>query len=261
MRGALGNGGAYSAPKPEPQDGIVPDGEQILRVSEMLGYTMTARTSFEIMDEIARLTPTMAGVSYEKLDRGFGLQWPVPDMAHPGTSVMHTERFPRGKAKFSPAEYLPPGEEPTDDYPFTLVTGRILHHYNCGAQTRNSKLIEFVNQDVLEIHKEDAEELGIADGEMVKLASARAVVELRCVISERVPPGQLFTTFHFPDNNLNPLLSSSADALSKCPEYKVLTVRIEKIAAGRNGQSRRGGRHSHHRLSPKRSHVKARILV
>jgi predicted molibdopterin-dependent oxidoreductase YjgC len=215
----------------EPLYGIVPDGEQILRVSAALGYPMKYSQAADVMDEIARLTPTMTGVAYDKLDQNFGLQWPVPTAASLGTSIMHTEQFPRGKAKFSPAEYLPPGEEPTEQYPFTLVTGRILHHYNCGAQTRHSKLAEFVNQDVLEIHADDAAELGVVSGELVNITSARATVKLACVISDRVPPGQLFTTFHFPDNNLNTLLSSSADAMSSCPEYKVLTVRLEKLPA------------------------------
>ena len=215
----------------EPMHGIIPDAEQIFRVSAGLGYPMKYANISEVMDEIAKLTPTMAGVAYDKLDDHFGLQWPVPTREHQGTGIMHTDRFPRGKAKFSPAEYLQPGEVPTDDYPFTLVTGRVLHHYNCGAQTRNSKLIEFVNRDVLEMHAEDATELGIADGETVNVTSARATIQLPCVISERVIPGQLFTTFHFPDNDLNTLLSSSADALSSCPEYKVLTVRVAKLPA------------------------------
>ncbi len=239
----------------EPQDGIIPDDVQMIRVSEMLGYTMNCTTSSDIMDEIARLTPTLAGVSYEKLDRGFGLQWPVLNMAHPGTSVMHTEVFPRGKAKFAPAEYLPPGEEPTGKYPFTLVTGRVLHHYNCGAQTRHSGLIEFVNRDILEIHADDAVEHGIADGDMVKVTSHRASVELPCAISERVPPGQLFTTFHFPDNNLNTLLSSSADTLSKCPEYKVCTVHVEKIV------KKSGKRNARSHFPTRKRDVHARILV
>lgn len=215
----------------EPLHGIIPDAEQILRVSAGLGYPMRYTHISEAMDEIAQLTPTMAGVSYDKLDDRFGLQWPVPARDHAGTGIMHTQQFPRGKAKFSAAEYLPPGETPTNDYPFTLVTGRVLHHYNCGAQTRHSKLLDFVNRDILEIHATDASELGITDGETVNVTSARATVQLPAVLSDRVPPGQLFTTFHFPDNNLNTLLSSSADVLSSCPEYKVLTVRVEKIAA------------------------------
>ncbi len=243
----------------EPPDGIIPDAEQILHVSAALGYSMTYNGAAEVMDEIARLTPTMAGVNYEKLDKNFGLQWPVPDSNSMGTAVMHTERFTRGKAKFSPAEYLPPGEEPTDEYPFTLVTGRVLHHYNCGAQTRHSKLIEFVNQDVLEIHADDAAELGVSDGDRIKIISARAAVELRCVISDRVPAGTLFTTFHFPENNLNTLLSSSADALSKCPEYKVLTVRLEKIQAKMRGNGKQNGGQRKTATPP--ADVHARILV
>ena len=226
----------------------------MVRVSELLGYTMTVKSATDIMDEIARLTPTMAGVNYAKIERGFGLQWPVPNVEHPGTGVMHTQQFPRGKAKFSPAEYLPPGEVPSEEYPFTMVTGRVLHHYNCGAQTRHSKLIEFVNQDVLEIHADDAAELDFKDGERVNIFSPRGEVTLACVISERVPPGQLFTTFHFPENDLNTLLSSSADALSKCPEYKVSTVRLEKVTEASADMAGVGANATH-------MEVKARIIV
>jgi formate dehydrogenase major subunit len=239
----------------EPPDGIVPDSEQILRVSEMLGYAMKQRTASEIMDEIARLTPTWTGVNYEKLNAGFGLQWPAPTPESLGTSIMHVDRFPRGKAKFTPTEYLPPGEEPTNDYPFTLVTGRILHHYNCAAQTRHSKLIEFVNDDILEIHAEDAAELGVESGDNVKITSARGEISLPCAISERVLPGQVFTTFHFPENNLNTLLSSSADALSKCPEYKVLTVRLQKMSREASAEITR------ERSAEQHSELKARVIV
>lgn len=242
----------------EPLHGIIPDAEQIFRVSALLGYPMNYKNTSEVMDEIARLTPTMTGVNYVKLDQNFGLQWPVPTQESRGTGIMHTEQFPRGKAKFSPAEYLPPGEEPTDLYPFTLVTGRILHHYNCGAQTRNSKLVNFVNQDILEIHADDAADLGIENEEVVNISSARATVKLACVISDRVPPGQLFTTFHFPDNNLNTLLSSSADALSKCPEYKVITVRLEKIPAKNGSNGKRNGKH---KGAASKEKVRARVLV
>jgi len=237
----------------DPPHGIVPDLEQIARVSNLLGYDMQSPTAADLMDEIARLTPTMTGVGYDRLDRNFGLQWPVPDHENAGTPIMHLERFPRGKAKFAAVEYLPPGEEPTESYPFTLVTGRVLHHYNCGAQTRHSKLIEFVNQDILELHAEDAEELGVKDGDAVKITSARGEIQLPCRISERVPPGQVFTTFHFPENEVNTLLSSSADALSKCPEYKVSTVRLEPV--------RKAAKAAKSKHAPKRSELKARVIV
>lgn len=214
----------------EPMHGIIPDAEQICRVATGLGYPMRYSSAAEVMEEIARLTPPLAGVRYDKLDEGFGRQWPVPAPEHPGTAVMHTNGFTRGLGHFAPVEYQPPGEEPTEEFPFVLVTGRVLHHYNCGAQTRHSKLIEFVNRDVLEIHPLDAEALRVQNGELVRVVSARDAIQLPVVVSERVAPGQLFTTFHFPDHRLNALLSSSADMLSSCPEYKVVTVRVEKIS-------------------------------
>ncbi len=222
----------------DPPPGVKPDWQAICEVSTAMGHPMAYDHPSQIMDEIAAQTPSMGGVTYEKLDRGYGLQWPVPELSHPGTSVMHSEQFPRGRAKFAPVEYRPPGEEPTEEYPFTLVTGRVLHHYNCGAQTRHSKLLEFVDTDVLEIHADDAAELGIANGDLATLRSARGEVKLPARISDRVPPGMLFTTFHFPELDLNTLLSSSSDDLSKCPEYKVSTVAVEKTAAPRGRAAR-----------------------
>ncbi|MBI3828835.1 MAG: formate dehydrogenase subunit alpha [Planctomycetes bacterium] len=224
----------------DPPDGIVPDLDQIARVAKHMGYDMGDIAADKVMAEIASLTPPMNGVSYDRLETNFGLQWPVPNAASNGTPIMHLQGFPRGKAHFAPVEYLPPGEVPTADYPFTLVTGRVLHHYNSGAQTRHSKLVEFVNQDVLELHAEDAAELGLRDGAPVKITSARGAVTLNCRISERVPPGQVFTTFHFPEVEVNMLLSSSADALSKCPEYKVLTVRLEPVHATKKKSAANG---------------------
>ena len=130
-----------------------------------------------------------------------------------------------------PVDHLPPGESPTEAYPLVLITGRILQHYNCGAQTRRTGIMQVVDTDVLEMHVVDAARLGITDGEMVRLVSARGEARLPVIVSERVQPGELFTSFHFPDTDLNRLLSSSADESSKCPEYKVSTVRVEKLAA------------------------------
>jgi formate dehydrogenase major subunit len=210
-------------------------------VAAAMGHPMKYDHPSQIMDEIARQTPPMGGVSYEKLDAGFGLQWPVTEDAPAGTGIMHGEKFPRGKAKFTPVEYMPPGEEPTENFPLTLVTGRVLHHYNCGAQTRHSKLLEFVDTDILEIHADDAAELGIQSGDRARVKSARAEVILPAVVSDRVPPGTVFTTFHFPELNLNTLLSSSADDLSKCPEYKVSTVSVSKAPAKPRDNGRGNG--------------------
>ncbi len=126
-------------------------------------------------------------------------------------------------------EYLPPGERPNDTYQLVLITGRILQHYNCGAQTRRTDIMQVVDTDVLEIHACDASRLDLRDGDLVRLISARGEARLPVVVSDRVQPGELFTSFHFPDTDLNVLLSSSADESSKCPEYKVSTVRLEKV--------------------------------
>lgn len=213
----------------EPPHGILPDWRVVCEVSNRMGYPMPYQHPSEIMDEIAKLTPMYAGVSYDRLDQHAGLQWPVPTAAHEGTSLMHQETFPKGKAHFVGVEYLPPGEAPTAEYPFVLTTGRILQHYNCGAQTRRTEIMHVVDADLLEMHPTDAAGLGFRGGEIVRLASARGDAVLPLAVSERVLRGHLFTSFHFPASDVNELLSSSADESSQCPEYKVSVVRIERI--------------------------------
>jgi formate dehydrogenase major subunit len=142
---------------------------------------------------------------------------------------MHRERFARGKGKFVAVDYLAPGEQASEEYPFVLVTGRLLEHYNCGAQTRRTDIVKLVNSDVLEMHPDDMARLGFNKDQLVRLVSARSSAVMPVSSSDRVRPGELFTTFHFPDTDVNSLLSSSADESSKCPEYKVSTVRIEPV--------------------------------
>lgn len=213
----------------DPPAGVLPDWQVVCEVAQRMGYPMRYAHPSEIMDEVARLTPSLAGVTYERLDRPEGLQWPVGGEQLPGTALMHADRFPFGKARFVPVDYLPPGESPSTDYPFILITGRLLQHYNCGAQSRRTPVMELVDADVLEMHPEDAARLGLTEGEWVRLASARSEATLPLAVSPRVQPGQLFTTFHFPATAINELLSSSADESSKCPEYKVSAVRVEKL--------------------------------
>jgi len=213
----------------EPPNGCLPDWRVVCEVSNRMGYPMSYRHPSEIMDEIAALTPMFAGVSYDRLERHAGLQWPVPAATHEGTSLMHQETFPKGKAKFVAVEYLPPGEAASNEYPFVLTTGRILQHYNCGAQTRRTNILDLVDTDVLEMHPTDMAGLDLRDGEVVRLVSARGESMLPAVGSERVLPGHLFTSFHFPASTVNELLSSSADESSKCPEYKVSAVRVEAV--------------------------------
>jgi len=213
----------------DPPDGILPDWQVVCEVSTRMGYPMRYHHPSEIMDEMASLSPMLAGVSYDRLEPPAALQWPVPDKEHPGTWLMHREKFARGKGRFVAVDYLPPGEQPSEDYPFVLVTGRLLEHYNCGAQTRRTEIIELVDGDVLEMHPEDVARLQLEDGQLVRLVSARSVAVLPLRPSDRVRRGELFTSFHFPGTDLNSLLSSSADESSKCPEYKVSTVRVEPV--------------------------------
>ncbi|BFU94790.1 MAG: putative NADH-quinone oxidoreductase, subunit G [Nitrospira sp.] len=213
----------------DPPQGILPDWRVVCEVSRRMGYPMTYTHPSEIMDEIAQLTPMFAGVSYDRLEDHAGLQWPVPDGTHPGTPMMHQESFPKGKARFISVDYLPPGEAASEEYPFVLTTGRILQHYNCGAQTRRTDILALVDTDVLEMHPLDIDRLHLIEGAIVRLVSARGTAILPVVRSERVLPRHLFTSFHFPASTVNELLSSSADDSSKCPEYKVSAVRVEPI--------------------------------
>jgi formate dehydrogenase major subunit len=210
----------------DPPNGVLPDWQVVCEVATRMGYPMRYAHPSEIMDEIARLTPSLAGVSYDRLERAPGLQWPVPSREHRGTPLMHADRFPRGRARFVPVEHLPPGESPSEAYPFILITGRILQHYGCGAQSRRTDIMRLVDADVLEMHPADAADLGFHEGEVVRLVSARSEAVLPLTVSERVQPGQLFTSFHFPATGINALLSSSSDESSKCPEYKVSAVRV-----------------------------------
>ena len=213
----------------DPPDGILPDWQVVCEVATRMGYPMKYGHPSEIMDEVAKLTPMFTGVSYDRLDDTDGLQWPVLSTNHPGTSLMHGESFPRGKATFVAVDYLPPGESPTEEYPFLLITGRILQHYNCGSQTRRTDILNVVDSDVLEMHPEDAARLGLTEGQLIRLVSQRGEARLPVSPSERVMRGQLFTSFHFPGTDINVLLSSSADESSKCPEYKVSAVRVEPV--------------------------------
>lgn len=220
----------------EPPVGVLPDWQVVSQVSTRMGYSMCYGHPSEIMDEMSLLTPMLTGVSYARLEQSGGLQWPVSDAEHPGTALMHRDGFPRGKASFVPVDYLPPGESPNEAYPFILITGRVLQHYNCGAQTRRTDIIRITDTDVLEIHRDDAARLHIENGETVRLVSARSEATLPAAVSERVRPAELFTSFHFPSTNVNALLSSSADESSKCPEYKVSAVRVEKCPGHRIDQ-------------------------
>lgn len=185
----------------------------------------------QIMDEIASLTPIYGGVSYQRLE-GLGyLQWPVPTADHPGTPYLHKGKFSRGLGHFTPVEFKEAEELPDEEYPLTLITGRIMFHWHTGTMTRRSeKLHREVPDGYAEISPEDADALGIGKSEIIRLVSRRGEIETRAWITRRVPPGVVFVPFHFAEAAANVLTNAALDPVAKIPEYKVCAVRAEKTA-------------------------------
>ncbi len=183
----------------------------------------------EIMEEIRNLTPSYGGISYERLEKG-GLQWPCPIDDHPGTAILHTNIFVRGKGRFIPLKYVPPAEMPDEDYPLILTTGRSLYHFHTGTMTRKvAGLNTMEPEGVVEVSPQDASQLGIAQGDKVKISSRRGEVITKAKVTEALPPGLVFMTFHFAESAANILTNPKLDPVSKIPELKVSAVKVEKI--------------------------------
>ncbi|HEX8057184.1 MAG TPA: formate dehydrogenase subunit alpha [Novosphingobium sp.] len=180
----------------------------------------------EIMDEIARLTPTFAGVSHARLDEAGSLQWPVNAANPDGSPIMHVDGFVRGKGKFVVTDYVPTDEKTGPRYPLLLTTGRILSQYNVGAQTRRTANVVWHHEDVLEIHPSDAENRGLKTGDWVRLASRKGETTLRAEVTDRVAPGVVYTTFHHPETQANVVTTEFSDWATNCPEYKVTAVQV-----------------------------------
>jgi formate dehydrogenase major subunit len=178
------------------------------------------------MNEIARLTPTFAGVSFEKLDALGSIQWPCNAQSPEGTPVMHMGGFVRGKGRFMITEYVATEEKVGPRFPLLLTTGRILTQYNVGIQTRRTANVAWASEDVLEIHPHDAEVRGIRDGDWVKLASRKGETGLRAHITDRVAPGVVYTTFHMSETQTNVVTTEYSDWATNCPEYKVTAVQV-----------------------------------
>jgi formate dehydrogenase major subunit len=208
-----------------PKNGLA-DWEITLQLAKALNFEMHYGHPSEIMDEIARLTPTFAGVSYAKLDALGSVQWPCNEKAPDGTPVMHMAGFVRGKGKFIITEYIATDERTGPRFPLLLTTGRILSQYNVGAQTRRTANVVWHAEDRLEIHPHDAEQRGIRDGDWVKLASRAGETTLRALLTERVAPGVVYTTFHHPNTQANVVTTEYSDWATNCPEYKVTAVQI-----------------------------------
>jgi formate dehydrogenase major subunit len=206
------------------------DWEVTCDLSTAFGYPMRYAHPSAIMDEIARLTPTFAGVSYEKLDRLGSVQWPCNDKAPEGTPVMHVGQFVRGKGRFVVTEYIPTDEKVGPRFPLILTTGRILSQYNVGTQTRRTANVVWHHEDVLEIHPHDAEERGVRDGAWVKINSRAGETTVRAQITERVPPGVVYTTFHHQSSGTNIVTTENSDWATNCPEYKVTAVQVMPVA-------------------------------
>ena len=200
------------------------DWEILLALMAATGLPQRFRHPGEIMDEIAQLAPAFAGVSYARLD-GDGLQWPVPDATHAGTPMLHGETFTRGRGRLTRVEYVP---SPSLGGALTLVTGRVLEHYNAGTMTRRTGNAALVGGDALEIHPEDAKARGVADGDRVTVTSATGVAHAAARVTERVARGVVFLSFHFPDTDTNAVVGDVRDRLTDCPEYKVTAVEVAK---------------------------------
>jgi formate dehydrogenase major subunit len=223
-------------------------------LSNALGYPMNYDHPSQIMDEIARLTPTFARMSYEKLDRLGSIQWPCTDEMPDGTPTMHVHQFVRGKGKFWPTEYVPTSERSTSRFPLILTTGRILTQYNVGAQTRRTGNVVWHAEDVLEIHPHDAEVRGIEDGDWVGLTSRAGETVLRAKISAKIVPGVVYTTFHFPETNANVVTTENSDWATNCPEYKVTAVEVVLVNQKDAWQKRTASERSLPRTAGKRKH-------
>ena len=206
------------------------DWEVTVELSNALGYPMNYSHPSEIMDEIAALTPSFAGVSYDKLEQHGSLQWPCNAENPIGMPIMHVESFPIGKAQFAITEFVATTERANRRFPLLLTTGRILSQYNVGAQTRRTDNQVWHDEDILEVHPHDAEERGINDGDWLGITSRAGQTVLRARISERMQPGVVYTTFHHPGSGANVITTDNSDWATNCPEYKVTAVQVEKVS-------------------------------
>ncbi|WP_017904899.1 formate dehydrogenase subunit alpha [Pseudomonas asplenii] len=205
------------------------DWEGTVALANALGYPMNYQHPSQIMDEIASLTPTFTHVSYAALERHGSLQWPCNEAAPNGTPTMHIEEFVRGKGRFMITGYVPTEEKVNSRYPLLLTTGRILSQYNVGAQTRRTENVAWHDEDRLEIHPTDAESRGISEGDWVGIGSRAGQTVLRARVTERVAPGVVYTTFHFPESGANVITTDNSDWATNCPEYKVTAVEVSRV--------------------------------
>ncbi len=218
----------------DPPGEAKPDWLIICEIARLMGYgkQFPYRDESEIFDEIARVTPSYAGMNYERLEHPYALQWPCPDTSHPGTQILHKEKFATkdGLGVFTAVEWRPPAEVTDSLYPLILTTGRSIWHWHTGTMTRRSKTLDNeVKTGWVEINTKDAEKLGIDDGEIVRVSSRRGEIEIPAKVTDDIKVGEVFVPFHFKEHPANGLTNNAVDSISKIPEYKVCAVKVEKI--------------------------------
>jgi formate dehydrogenase alpha subunit len=217
-------------PALDPPGEARPDWQIIVNLANRLGAGWTYDSPAAVFDEMAALTPTYGGICHARLEGG-GLQWPCPTPDHPGTPILHGNRFTRGKGLFCPVEYRPPAEQADEEYPFILSTGRILFHWHGGTMSRRSAGLDSIAPEAeVEMHPDDAGRLNVGDGDLVRVTSRRGQVTAALKMTRRSPPGMIFMTFHFAEAATNLLTIDAVDPTAKIPEYKVCAVKVEKVA-------------------------------
>jgi len=203
-----------------PLEGTLPDWKIICEISSRAGYSMNYDSPIDILDEINRVTPSYGGIMYSRLIDSWGLSWPCPDEDHPGTTFLHKDKFVRGLGSFNVSEYIPPAEPPNEEYPFTLITGRVGFQFHTGTMTRKSSVLEReAPKAVLEMNPNDARQLRIRDGSIVAVESRRGELHLPVLITPDIPESMVFSTFHYSENNINELTINAIDPVAKIPEF------------------------------------------
>jgi len=206
------------------------DWQILCDIATRMGYPMSYETSRDIMEEIGTVTPSYAGISYDRIEVE-GIHWPCPSSDHPGTPILHTQQFTRGKGLFHSIEYIPPAEQTDDEYPLYLTTGRILYQYHTGTMTRKTKgLNERAPENFIEVSSEDAETYALTDGAKITIASRRGQVEAAVKISKMAIAGTVFMPFHFVESAANKLTNTALDPVCKIPELKVCAVKLSTAA-------------------------------
>jgi formate dehydrogenase alpha subunit len=207
------------------------DWEIIREICNLSGFAMDYKSPADILKEINQVTPSYAGITFERVEKEFGLQWPCPNEDHPGTTYLHKDQFTKGLGTFLPCEFKPLAEVPDSEYEFILTTGRVYYQYHTGTMTRRVNLLDReAPEPVVEINPDDARRLGIRNNDLVELTSRRGSITLKAEITERVPKKVVFSTFHFEEAPVNLLTNSAHDPVSGIPEYKGCAVKMRRCA-------------------------------